>query len=92
MRNLERVSRAHQLLIDSRIYPTRATRECSSLMEHIIVTSQAWLAAGCQRLLPNDIDYFKTKFWLGWFRDDLLQLNAIPSNWFNNLSSTVLLT
>lgn len=92
MRNLERVSRDHQFLIDFRIYPTRATRECSSLMEHIIVKSKAWLAAGCQRLLPNDIDYFKTKFCLGWFRDDLLLPHAMPSKWFNGLSGAALLT
>ncbi|MDW3046217.1 hypothetical protein R8N28_10745 [Vibrio sp. Vb1554] len=60
-------------------------------MEHIIVKSKAWLAAGCQRLLPNDMDYLKTKLWLGWFRDDLLLPNA-PSNWFNDLSGAALLT
>ena len=91
MRNLERVSRAHQLLIDSRIYPTRATRECSSLMKHIIVKSKAWLATSCQRLLPSDIDHFKTKFWLGWYRDHLLLLNAMSSNWFNSLNDEVLI-
>ena len=92
MRNLERVSRAHQLLIDFRIYPTRATRECSSLIEHIIVKSKAWLASGCQRHLPSDIDHFKTKFWLGWYRDHLLLINAMPSNRFNSLNGDALIT
>jgi hypothetical protein len=92
MRNLNRVSIAHRILIDFRIYPTRATRECSPLLEQIIVKSKAWLAAGCQRHLPSNIDYFKTKFWLGWYGDDLLLHNAMPSNWFNSLSGTALLT
>lgn len=92
MRNHKRVSKAHQFLIDFRIYPTLATRECSPLMEHIIVKSKAWLVTSCQRHLPSDIDHFKTKFWLGWYRDRLLLINAMPSNRFNSLNDEALIT
>lgn len=92
MRNLNKVSIAHRFLIDFRIYPARATRECSPLLEQIIVKSKAWLAAGCQRHLPSNIDYFKTKFWLGWYRDHLLLINAMTSNRFNSLNDEALIT